>query len=174
LTGSNLLAACLPCPTNTFSTVLGATSSSVCKSCPPGCSSCDQDGGCLNCTSPLTYNNVTLDCSCPGGQYLDQSLTCSTCPAVCASCSSPSVCLSCPANHNYAVGGLCTPCPQYYSSAGGTSNCVCTDPFNAPVDHPCRPKANLPCTEINSAFECIACISPFKLENKKCILPPAS
>ena len=171
MTGQTSAAACIACPSGTNSTVIGATSSSVCKGCSPGCTSCTTSG-CSACGGVLTLTGGV--CTCPVGQYVDQTLACSTCPSVCGSCSSATVCLSCPVNYNYAVGGLCTQCPQYYSSAGGTANCVCTDPFNAPVGHPCRPKANLPCTEINSAFECIACIPPFKLNNKKCELPPAS
>lgn len=144
---------CASCPTGTYSTVLGASSSLNCTNCNAGtystvmgapsvdnCSACvagtyslDRASGCQSC-SPGTYStargaaNSSTCLACLVGTFSTQQggVNCSMCPPGFFSGQNATTCEGCPAG-SYTTGsgsGVCNLCDAGTYSLGNASNCL--------------------------------------------------
>lgn len=99
-----------------------------CASCPAGCSTCEDDITCTNCSQGMFLRSSQVGDSreevvacvqtCPAGFFGDpQSASCTGCPPECITCDDPFHCLSCSEFSASPINGVCPqPCSadRYY------------------------------------------------------------
>ena len=127
---------CLNCPFFTYSTMVGATSSSDCAPCIAGQYADPLKGGCPVCEAGSYQSSsagATVCTGCERGTYgtaLMESSACTPCPAgYSTNATGLTACSQCP-QATYATPGMtaCTPCPAgTYGHAPGIGACTtCT------------------------------------------------
>ena len=142
---------CVDCIAGTYSNVSGATSATVCQSCPNGLYSGAGASFCADCTAGSYYNTTVNACAvCPAGYFSasSRSSACSLCNAgsysassnstACQSCSSgfyssnnaSTFCAQCTPG-TYSIGSSQTVCkscqPGTYAGAYASQGCTLCD-----------------------------------------------
>ncbi|KAF5909462.1 proprotein convertase subtilisin/kexin type 5-like, partial [Clarias magur] len=87
------------------------TAGVVCKSCAPGCSSCEQSAtNCLSCQQPLALHEQQCVKECPRAHTL-QGGECTRCPEGCLQCSEDAQCIKCEKSYLHEAACV-SECPR--------------------------------------------------------------
>ncbi len=133
-----------------------------CLPCPHGCSSCNSDDTCQECSAEWSFSVSSGKClpmghsDCPTGSFSDQNSVCRDCHSSCETCkgSSAESCLTCHSNehpllHINSCVDVC-PASTFRSDSGRCEHCP----------HACR--------ECTSAEKCTSCHSGYLLVDGRC------
>ena len=154
------------CKTNYYN-ISALTAKDSCIKCRNECKNCDSSGNCLSCKDPAA--DITKNCICASGYYLDNS--CTKCYAECVECSSFGVCTSCIAVNSSPKSFGCQ-CLEGYGSSSlliSADSCVkCAD-----VCITCQnPSTCKSCKDSNSLPPSCDCKDGFYLSNAVCTSCP--
>ncbi|KAG9281847.1 proprotein convertase subtilisin/kexin type 5 [Astyanax mexicanus] len=96
----------------------------VCKSCAPGCASCEHNAtNCLSCQQPLLLHKHQCVQSCPPA-HTQRSGECVQCPQACLLCSEEGQCTKCEETAFLHEGECVTACPEGFFKDTEQGVCV--------------------------------------------------
>ncbi|XP_028273367.1 proprotein convertase subtilisin/kexin type 5 [Parambassis ranga] len=137
--------------------VRGYPAGPVCRSCAPGCVSCEKNAThCLSCEGPLLLHKHQCVKECPAAHTVHDG-ECRHCPSACEECNPLGQCTGCEEYH-FLHDGLCVlDCPERFFEDKALGECLSCHPDCALCDGPSSDDCDA-CEDLEATLHNGACL----------------